>query len=776
MKMLERKDWPILLVNNSVGAKTTEGWELEAIVNRLEKRLGCTVYNSVTCEDALDIIKTHADIACVVVDWSLGLDTAARPTPLELIRIIRNRNSQIPIMIMSGKQFKKRIPLEALEVIDGYIWILEDTVDFIAGRIETELQKYIDSIPPLFFKELVKYAEEYKFAWHTPGHMGGVAFLKTPAGIACHKFFGENVFRADLSVSVPELGSLLDHEGVVGDAEKEAARVFGADYTYFVLNGSSSSNQIIWHARVTDDDITLMDRNCHKSLNYAMIVTGATPMYMIPSRNAYGTIGPIHVKEFEPATIRRKIKNHPLIKDKNKKVKMSVITNSTYDGLCYNVVRIKEKLSGMVDNLHFDEAWYGYAKFHPLYKKHFGMSPEGEKPDHPPVFATQSTHKLLAAWSQASMIHVKNGGEEKINPALFNEAYMIQGSTSPMYGMIATLDVATRMMKGNIGRQLMNDTIEEPIVFRQKMVQIGLDIKKSEKDKKKQWWFTAWQPDKVTVKEKGKTKVVPFEKVSVDYLMNNQDCWTLKPNQKWHLFGEMERDYIMLDPIKVTIATPGIDKEGNLDNWGIPASIVTSYLMTKGVVVEKTGHYSWLLLFSIGVTKGKTGTLMAEMFNFKKLYDNNVPLEQVLPDLVREHPEAYTGWTIQDLCLRMHAYIKKHKIVSTMLKCFEFLPDPVMIPAAAYKELVLGNVESVFLDDMMGRIPAVMVVPYPPGIPIIMPGEMFNKKSKLIIDYLKKVQEFEFVFPGFTSDIHGVEREADENGKELFKIYCLTKK
>lgn len=775
MKMLDRSDWPVLLIADQVNAKTTEGWKLEAIVEHLENQLDCTVYNALTCRDGLEIIESHPNVGCVVLDWDIG-DKSDRLLPIDLIKIIRKRNLRLPVLLITDALRVEDIPLEVIERIDGYLWLMDDTQEFMAGRIETELQKYVDDVPPGFFKALVKYAEEYKYAWHTPGHMGGVAFLKTPAGIACHKFFGGNIFRSDLSVSVPELGSLLDHEGVVGDAEKEAARVFGADYTYFVTNGSSTSNQIIWHARVSRGDISLMDRNCHKSLNYAMIVTGATPIYMIPTRNAYGTIGPIHVDEFDPATIRKKIKDCPLIKDKNKPVKMMVVTNSTYDGLCYDVVQIKDKVSGVVENLHFDEAWYAYARFHPLYKSHFGMSSEGEKPDHPPVFTTHSTHKLLAAWSQASMIHIKNGGKEKIIPELFNEAYMMHGSTSPMYGMIATLDVATRMMKGEIGRHLMNDTIEEPIIFRKKMVQIASDLKKSEKDKKKQWWFTAWQPDSVKVKEKGKSKTIPFDKVSTDYLMNNQDCWTLKPNQKWHLFGKIEKEFIMLDPIKVTLTTPGIDKEGNLDDWGIPASIVTNYLATKGVVVEKTGHYSWLLLFSIGVTRGKSGTLLAEMFNFKKLYDANAPLEKVLPDLARDHSEAYAGWTIQDLCSRMHDYVKKHELISTMLESFEFLPDPLMIPADAYRELVRGNVEYVFLDDMMGRIPAVMVVPYPPGIPIIMPGEKFNKKSKIIIDYLKKVQEFEYVFPGFVSDIHGVEREADENGKELFKIYCLTGK
>ena len=773
--MIEKKDWPVLLVDDELASDTAEGAVLRAIVEELEENLDCSVMDALSCKDGLEVFTSHAEIGCVVLDWEVGLEkqkTALKPS--EFIALMRRRNADVPIFLITEKLAIPDLPLDVLENINGYIWKTEDTPAFIAGRIETALTEYINDAVPVFFKELVKYAEEYKYAWHTPGHMGGVAFLKSPAGRACHKFFGENVFRADLSVSVPELGSLLDHEGVVGDAEKEAAKVFNADHTFFVLNGTSTANQIVWHARLTRGDIALMDRNCHKSLNYAMIVTAATPIYMVPTRNPYGTIGPIHMREFDKATILKKMQDCPLIKakDKKKKIKMAVVTNSTYDGLCYNVIGIKDKLAQMVENLHFDEAWYAYARFHPLYEGHFGMTDKGEKPDHPPVFTTHSTHKLLAAWSQASMIHIKNGGKVKISADEFNEAYMMHGSTSPQYGMIATLDVATRMMKGNGGRQLMNDTIEEPIIFRKKMVQIGKSLKRTEKNTANKWWFTAWQPDKVTVTRGGRKKKVDFDKVDDEFLLNNQDCWTLKPGEKWHGFENMEKNYIMLDPLKVTIATPGIAANGKLGAWGIPASIVTKFLMTKGIVVEKTGHYSWLLLFSMGITKGKSGTLLAEMLNFKRLYDANAPLAEVLPDLVKDHPAVYEGMGIKDLCRVMHDHLRKHKMDDMMLDSFSVLPEQAMIPADAYAELVKGNVEYVHVKDLMGRVPGVMVVPYPPGIPIIMPGEKFTRKTKIIIDYLQLVEDFEYKFPSFEGDIHGVVRE-EKNGRQVFKIYCL---
>lgn len=777
MHMLERCDWPILFIDDELKTDSAEGSILREIVESLKEEHTTDVIDMLSCRDGWEIFIARADIGCVVIDWDVKTaKTNDKLCPHNFIKKVRCRNTDIPILLITEKLAVQDIPTDIIKIINGYIWKTEDTPSFIAGRIVKELDRYIKEVMPPFFKELAKYAEEYKYSWHTPGHMGGVAFLKSPSGRAFHKFFGENLFRTDLSISVPELGSLLDHEGVVADAEKESARVFGADDSFYVLNGTSTANQIVWHARVSTDDIALVDRNCHKSLNYAMVLTGATPIYLMPTRNPYGTIGPIHYKEFDPDVIRKKIKACPLIKagNKNKKVKMSAVTNSTYDGLCYNVVGMKEKLSHTVENMHFDEAWYAYARFHPIYKDHYGMTDTGEKPNHPPVFATQSTHKLLAAFSQASMIHVKNGGKEKIDHDLFNEAYMMHGSTSPNYTMIASLDVATRMMKGQLGYHLMNETIEEAIIFRKKMAKIAKEIGSAKKSQHG-WWFTVWQPEKIKVKEKGAARSLNFEDIDTSYLMKNQDCWTLSPGESWHGFDIDTDKYIMLDPIKVTIATPGIDAKGKLDTWGIPATLVTKYLITKGVVAEKTGHYSWLMLFSMGTTKGKSGTLISELFSFKKKYDDNAPLEEVLPGFAAEHSDRYAGYGIRDLGTEIHNYMRDHKMVDTMLKCFNFLPPQVMKPSDAYRELVKGNVEYVYLKDIKGRIPAVMIVPYPPGIPIIMEGEQFSGEAKLIVDYLQMVEEFEYKFPGFESDMHGVVRETGKDGRKYFKTYCIKK-
>lgn len=198
------------------------------------------------------------------------------------------------------------------------------------------------------------------------------------------------------------------------------------------------------------EDLVLVDRNCHKSILHSIIMTGAIPLYLTPERNELGIIGPIPLSEFSKESIAAKIAASPLARGREPKVKLAVVTNSTYDGLCYNAELIKQTLGDSVEVLHFDEAWYAYAAFHEFYDGRYGMGTSRSE-EGPLVFATHSTHKMLAAFSQASMIHVQDGGTRKLDVARFNEAFMMHISTSPQYGIIASLDVASAMMEGPPG-------------------------------------------------------------------------------------------------------------------------------------------------------------------------------------------------------------------------------------------------------------------------------------------------------------------------------------
>ncbi|MEG0135299.1 MAG: Orn/Lys/Arg decarboxylase N-terminal domain-containing protein [Cetobacterium sp.] len=671
----------------------------------------------------------------------------------EIVDYIRNINPKIPIVIFSTKN-NNNFNIKILKKIDCTINIFEDTVFFITGQISNLITNYMKILRTPFFSELVDYTKECKYAWHTPGHSGGTMFLTNPIGKIFFDFYGENTLRSDLSISVPELGSLLDDEGPIKSAEINSARVFSADKTYYVLNGTSSVNQIIWKGRVTEGDIAFVDRNCHKSLNYGMVVTEATPFYMIPRRNKLGIIGPVNLNEFSKDYIEKITK---------KRVKMSALTNSTYDGICYNINKIKETLNSNVDNLHFDEAWYAYAKFHPLYAEHFAMTNSDNSIEHPPIFASQSTHKLLGAFSQASMLQVKDGTKEKIDFDVFNQAYMMYSSTSPQYSMLASLDVATAMMDYN-GKELLNKTILDAIHFRKYITNLN-----KEAITNGDWFFSLWQPKKVVYNE----KYINFEDVPDEYLLTNQSCWTFNSKNNWHGFEDIEDNYVLLDPIKLTIICPGITLEGEYGDMGIPASILSRYITLKGVVNEKTDTYSLLFLHTIGTTQTKQEALIQALIEFKKDYDNNTPLECIFPKLVTLFPEYYSNQGLKDHCQIMHNYIKKSKLLDFMDKAFEIIPNQILTPAQAAKEVFRCNIEHLPVKDIMNRIAGVMVVPYPPGIPILMGGEKIDKNSQSILDFLLAREKFERIFPGYYSDIHGIKAFEDKDGIRRFHTMVI---
>jgi arginine decarboxylase len=753
--------FPVLIVDDEVGADSAVGRKTDAIVSCL-KDLGVPVIAASSLEDGTAALSSNPDISCVLFDWDLvaSSDVAAHQVG-GILYHLRRLNPQVPVFLLADRSALGAVPLEVLEEIQGYIWILEDTADFVAGRIEYAVRQYLDELLPPFFRALVEFAGVHEYSWHTPGHSGGTAFMKTAVGRAFQDFYGEEMLRSDLSISVEDVGSLNDHSGPVADAERFAAQVFGADQTYFVVGGSSASNQMVLHSCVTDGDVVLVDRNCHKSINYALNMCGAVPVYLMPTRNARGIIGPVHRSELEPATVRAKLAANPLVQDPDIRPVLAVLTNSTYDGLCYDVEETTRLLGQSVDRIHYDEAWYGYARFNPLYRGRLGMYHGARSPDAPTVTVTQSTHKLLAALSQASMVHVREG-RAPVVPALFNESFMMHTSTSPQYAIIASLDVAAKMMHDS-GRLLTDETIREAVDFRQEMLRIGEWLAARQAGG---WWFETWQADTVDGK--------PFVNADSDTLETSPQAWGLHPGQAWHGYGDLGEGYCMLDPIKVTILTPGVAEDGQLEEEGIPATLVSAFLATKGIVVEKTETYSFLVLFSMGLTKGKWGSLVASLMQFKELYDAGAPLVDVLPELVAEHPARYRDMSLPDLAGEMHQTIKETDILGNLHRAFENLPEPVMRPRAAFEELVRGHVEQVAARDLAGRTLAVQVVPYPPGIPILMPGERFGPDTQAVGDYLLGLQGFDARFPGFGHDIHGVEVKPDEKGTPTYYLYCLT--
>ncbi|EOX6468348.1 Orn/Lys/Arg decarboxylase N-terminal domain-containing protein [Escherichia coli] len=613
---------------------TWVGNAVERLADALSQQ-NVTVIKSTSFDDGFAILSSNEAIDCLMFSYQME-HPDEHQNVRQLIGKLHERQQNVPVFLLGDREKAlAAMDRDLLELVDEFAWILEDTADFIAGRAVAAMTRYRQQLLPPLFSALMKYSDIHEYSWAAPGHQGGVGFTKTPAGRFYHDYYGENLFRTDMGIERTSLGSLLDHTGAFGESEKYAARVFGADRSWSVVVGTSGSNRTIMQACMTDNDVVVVDRNCHKSIEQGLMLTGAKPVYMVPSRNRYGIIGPIYPQEMQPETLQKKISESPLTKDKaGQKPSYCVVTNCTYDGVCYNAKEAQDLLEKTSDRLHFDEAWYGYARFNPIYADHYAM--RGEPGDHngPTVFATHSTHKLLT-----------------------------------------------------------------------------------------------------TV----------------------QDCWVMHPGESWHGFKDIPDNWSMLDPIKVSILAPGMGEDGELEETGVPAALVTAWLGRHGIVPTRTTDFQIMFLFSMGVTRGKWGTLVNTLCSFKRHYDANTPLAQVMPELVEQYPDTYANMGIHDLGDTMFAWLKENNPGARLNEAYSGLPVAEITPREAYNAIVDNNVELVSIENLPGRIAANSVIPYPPGIPMLLSGENFGDKNSPQVSYLRSLQSWDHHFPGFEHETEGTE-------------------
>ena len=680
-------------------------------LNECLKKRGFEVVFAADQVDLVRVVENNARLAGVVIDWE--------DSPQELCQQIHDFNEYLPVFAFSSSNSVTDATFQQLSLnVEFFEYEISNAAD-IAVTISQKVEEYEKAVTPPLTRALINFAKEGKYTFCTPGHMSGTAFQHSPVGALFYDFFGANTFKADVSVSVGELGSLLDHSGPHRDAEKYIAETFNADRSYIVTNGTSTANKIIGLYSAPAGSTVLIDRNCHKSLTHLMMMSNVIPIYLRPTRNAYGILGGIPQSEFKHETIEKRVKETP-----NATWPVhAVVTNSTYDGLFYNTGFIKNTLD--VKSIHFDSAWVPYTNFSPIYQGLAGMS--GGRTEGKVIYETQSTHKLLAAFSQASMIHVKG----EINEATFNEAFMMHTSTSPFYPIVASTETAAAMMRGNVGRRLIDESIDRAIRFRKEIKRL--------REESDSWFFDVWQPENIGTKE----------------------CWELKPEDKWHGFRNIDQEHMYLDPIKVTLLTPGLNGDGTMAERGIPASIVSKYLDDRGVIVEKTGPYNLLFLFSFGIDNTKAMGLLRELCNFRRDYDRNLEIKEAIPSLYKKDPSFYDGMRLQELAQGIHKLIVEHDLPNMMFHAFETLPKMVMPPFEAFQRELNGEVEEVRIQDMQDKVNANMILPYPPGVPLVMPGEMLTADNRAVLDFMLMLCEIGEHFPGFETDIHGAYRQPD---------------
>lgn len=702
---------------------------------------------------------------------------------------IRARGFLTPLWVLADShRISDLAVVGMLGEVAGYIYLGQQTPVFYAKQVAASLIKYGLSLLPPFFGGLMAYDAEATIAFDCPGHQGGQFYRKSPAGQLFFKYFGESIFRNDLCNADVDLGDLLIHEGAALAAQQHAADVYGADRTYFVLNGTSTSNKVVANALLRRGDAVLFDRNNHKSLHQgALVQAGAIPVFVPTARNGFGMIGAVDWDAWDESYLREQIRNNPLLKDAGlheaeRPFRLACIQLATYDGTIVNVKKVLEKIGHLCDYVLWDEAWIGYNAFHPLFNDHSPMRVQNLGPDMPGLFSTQSVHKQGAGFSQASQIHKRDdhlrGQQRYVEHKRFNESFLINASTSPFYPLFASLDVNAKMHAGKAGEVMWDRCIELGIETRKKFREFKNFYTRTGRDVQDQWFFDPFVPDRVTIKDSPFTDDVvdvTWESLPTSVLKIEQQCWNFHPESSWHGYHGYADDYAMVDPNKLMLVTPGIDRNTHeyLD-WGVPATVVANFLREERVIPEKCDLNSILFLMTPAEDESKLNTLIAKLVKFKNLWDCDAPLYEALPSLYAAHSERYANYSLRRICNEMHNFYREANVKELQRLCFRAtsFPEMAIAPKDAYEALVSNNVDYVPLEGIEGRISATLALIYPPGIGVVVPGERWDARARPMLDYFLTFEESFNRFPGFNYEVQGVYQEK-QNNRIKFHTYVV---
>ena len=631
-------------------------------------------------------------------------------------------------------------------------------IKLYSRQIETASKLYEEKMLPPFFKMLSEYVEMGNIAFDCPGHQGGQYYRKHPAGRFLYDFYGENIFRSDICNADVKLGDLLIHEGAACDAQKYAAQVFNADKTYFVLNGTSSSNKVALNAVLAPGDLVLFDRNNHKSNHHgALIQAGATPIYLETARNPFGFIGGIDSHCFEEDYLKSLIKEvAPEKLNQKRPFRLAVIQLGTYDGTIYNARQVVDKIGHLCDYILFDSAWVGYEQFIPMMKDCSPLLLELNEND-PGILVTQSVHKQQAGFSQTSQIHKKDkhikGQDRYVNHKRFNNAFMLHASTSPFYPLFAALDVNAKIQGSEAGRRLWH-----------KCVKVGIEARKLVLNHCE--LIRPFIPTTI----KGKK----WQDYDTEEIATNLEFFKFHPTDTWHKFEGYADEQYFVDPCKFLLTTPGISLEtGEYEKFGVPATILANYLRENGIIPEKCDLNSILFLLTPAETLTKMQTLVAQIALFEKHIKQDSLLKDVLPTVYKNNEDRYKGYTIRQLCQEMHDLYVSRNVKQLQKDLFRkaTLPEYVLNPHDANIELVRNKVELVPLTDIVGRVAAEGALPYPPGVLCVVPGEKWSTTAQ---QYFLALEEGINTLPGFAPEIQGVYLQKDPDGRTRAYGYVLT--
>lgn len=701
-----------------------------------------------TNRELVEITKTDfTDVAAIVLTaGDVG----------EYLERIQATNFGIPVFVVQTEEEqvdpKFYDAIYHIQDLNGY------DIKLYSRQIETAAKFYEDKMLPPFFKMLSEYVEMGNIAFDCPGHQGGQYYRKHPAGRFLYDFYGENIFRSDICNADVKLGDLLIHEGAACDAQKYAAQVFNADKTYFVLNGTSSSNKVALNAVLAPGDLVLFDRNNHKSNHHgALIQAGATPIYLETARNPFGFIGGIDSHCFEEDYLKSLIKEvAPEKLNQKRPFRLAVIQLGTYDGTIYNARQVVDKIGHLCDYILFDSAWVGYEQFIPMMKDCSPLLLELNEND-PGILVTQSVHKQQAGFSQTSQIHKKDkhikGQDRYVNHKRFNNAFMLHASTSPFYPLFAALDVNAKIQGSEAGRRLWHECVKVGIEAR-KLVLNHCEL------------IRPFIPTTI----KGKK----WQDYDTEEIATNLEFFKFHPTDTWHKFEGYADEQYFVDPCKFLLTTPGISLEtGEYEKFGVPATILANYLRENGIIPEKCDLNSILFLLTPAETLTKMQTLVAQIALFEKHIKQDSLLKDVLPTVYKNNEDRYKGYTIRQLCQEMHDLYVSRNVKQLQKDLFRkaTLPEYALNPHDANIEFVRNKVELVALTDIVGRVAAEGALPYPPGVLCVVPGERWSPTAQ---KYFLALEEGINTLPGFAPEIQGVYLQKDPDGRTRAYGYVLT--
>ena len=576
-------------------------------------------------------------------------------------------------------------------------------------------------LPP-FTKALLDFAKEARDDFCTPGHHSGALFEEIPEGRAFVSSLGEGAFTADISDSSSVIGDPSSHEGVSGEAEALAASVYGSDRCFFVLGGTSASNRIAISALVSEGDLILFDRNNHKSASQAALAAaGGLPVYLASERNESGIIGGLTEETLDPVRLREKAARlSPAAGKKQRPYRLACLQLSTYDGLFLNARELLRRIGSLCDYILFDGAWAGYENFLPLLQDSAVLTFPLTKND-PGILVTQSVHKQLAGFSMTSQLHKKDshlrGMTRYLEDDVLQAAFLMHISTSPYYPLLAGLEMNAYLHQKK-GKELWQEAAITATELKRSILKHCRFLRP----------FTA-----PTV------RAASWDAHPAEEILSDSAFFAISPKDTWHGFSHIAENLYLTDPCKVLLVTDPL-----------PAPLLSHFLESRHVTVEKSDFHTLLFLIEPGDTKEKQEHLLSLLQECEAAYEANTPMSVFAP-----HLTCRTGEGLKDFSLRYQDFLCREGAARLTQALFDedHFPKAMLTGKKAHQAFLKGARERVPLPKAKGRVSLEMILPYPPGITVLEPGEVWTDEA---LSYFLFLQKYKSAFPDFSPEILGV--------------------